>query len=229
MNIATWMTLSVEHLVQEVFAVVLDLGAPDQAAGVVDQDVDPAEAGERVGDDALDVGALGDVAADQQRFAARRLDLARDCFRGFLAGVVVNHDLAALRRERARGGGADAGRRAGDERRPCSSDPRPSLLHRLVESIVLRARGSSPRAAAHAARSRRGTRRPLRGSPRSPRGAESSCDARVRRAAKAPVARTAPARPAGCGISGSTRRAAAPTRRAPRRPCCGSSRANWCA
>jgi len=57
--------VKVEHLVQEVFAVVFDLGPLDQAPGVIDQNVDAAEAGQRVGDDALDVGAFGDVTANQ--------------------------------------------------------------------------------------------------------------------------------------------------------------------
>src|SRR5690606_10046576 len=54
--------------------------------GVVDQDVDAAEGGQRLGKETLHRVRVADVALDAERAAAQRLHLGHDAFRGqFLA------------------------------------------------------------------------------------------------------------------------------------------------
>src|SRR6266496_4808024 len=106
-----------EHLLDIRLGVVLDPRPADESARVVDEHVDAAELAERLGDDLLDRPALRDVAADEGRLAAQRLAVRRHGFRRLAAGVVMDDQATAKTRERARGGRAYPGRRAGDENR----------------------------------------------------------------------------------------------------------------
>ena len=95
-----------------------------QDAGVVDEDVEPAERVDRVLDEAAGAGEVGDVLAVGDGLAARGLDLGDDLLRrrqvGALAGEraaeVVDDDLRAGRGERERVRAADAAPGAGDDR-----------------------------------------------------------------------------------------------------------------
>jgi hypothetical protein len=104
-----------QHPVDVLERVILDLDAAQHAAGVVDEDVDPSVRRHCFGDDPLDVGLLHDIAAGQHHLRAQGLDVGRHRFGGIAARVVMHDDPAALLRERARRGCADAGGRPGDE------------------------------------------------------------------------------------------------------------------
>ena len=80
-------------------------------AGDRGADVDPPERRARLGEEPVDLELVGQVGLQHRRAAERGGDLARP----LLAAVVVDGDARALGRERARAGGADAARRAGDE------------------------------------------------------------------------------------------------------------------
>lgn len=90
----------------------------EHQARVVDQAVEAAESGRRLGDDALAVGRAHDVAADGNRFAARGLDLLRHRPRRVLARVIADRDLGPLSGEPSREGRPDAGRASGDQDDP---------------------------------------------------------------------------------------------------------------
>ena len=87
----------------------------EHQAGVVNQAVEAAESGRRLGDDALAVGRARDVAPDGNRFAARSLNLLRQRSRGVLARVIADPDLGPLSGEPPRDRRPDAGRASGDQ------------------------------------------------------------------------------------------------------------------
>ena len=84
-------------------------------AGVVDEDVEPAERLLRLGEQALDVGLLRHVGLDGDGLAALAGDLGDDAVGPFLAGGVVDDDGRPLGRQVPGDGGADALGRAGDD------------------------------------------------------------------------------------------------------------------
>ena len=87
--------------------------------GVVHQDVEPAHRLRRIGDELGAERLVADVAGQRGRLAARILDQAHDLARiRLLDGKVVEGDVRALPREGDRGGTADAGVAAGDQRLP---------------------------------------------------------------------------------------------------------------
>ena len=94
---------------------------PPQRTGVVDEDVDAAEALEGAGGDGLDLRLVAHVARHGQRPAAGRLDLGGDLVdragellrRGLAARG--DDDGAARPRQAERDGPADAAARAGDD------------------------------------------------------------------------------------------------------------------
>ena len=106
---------STRSTLQEVGLAVLLDRLEDHDPGVVDDDVEPAVAGDRGVDRALDVGVDGDVAGRRHRLAhaggVQLLDRARRAFRL----VVGDDDAGAVAAEAQAGRQADAGRAAGDD------------------------------------------------------------------------------------------------------------------
>src|SRR5262249_27547951 len=94
-----------------------------QDAGIVDQTVDPAEGGERGGDDLVGVLRLGDRERRGDRLAAGALDLVDHRLRrsGVGAGAleartdVADDDARPFLRQQERNGAADAAAGAGDD------------------------------------------------------------------------------------------------------------------
>ena len=87
--------------------------------GVVDEDVDPAELGDRSLDDVAAIRLVGHVARQRDAGAFRILDEPQRRVRVvLLLGEVRDRDVGALARERQRYGSADAGVAAGDQRAP---------------------------------------------------------------------------------------------------------------
>ena len=96
-----------------VIAVIVDRHAHGNA-GIVDDDIEPAEMGGDVVDDRRDIVAAGDVEPPGFcNFAARR-DFGGYGF-GAVGGKIGDRDLGALGGEHARGGAAHAARSTGDE------------------------------------------------------------------------------------------------------------------
>ena len=96
-------------------------------AGVVDEDVEAAEPGDRVGDQLLAERFVADVARQGHRLAAGRLDQLHDLARvWFLGGQVADRDVGAFARIGDRRGPADAGVAAGDERLAPARRPEPT-------------------------------------------------------------------------------------------------------
>jgi hypothetical protein len=85
-------------------------------AGVVDEDVDPAERLLRLGEQAADVGRPGHVGLHREGPAALARDLGDDPVGPLLAGGVVDDDGRALGGQLLCDGGADPLGRAGDNR-----------------------------------------------------------------------------------------------------------------
>ena len=82
-------------------------GPPDQDAGVVHDDVEPAQAGDGLLDDPAGVGGLGDVADDPERADATALDAPNGGLEiGRLREAVS--DGAVVRRSEVGGGDVDA-------------------------------------------------------------------------------------------------------------------------
>jgi hypothetical protein len=98
----------------------LEVGRVDRGQegepGVVDHDVEPAEARRRRRDDLRDAGAVGDVHRPAVRAAAGGQDLADDCVDPFRRAV-GDGDVRALVGEEVGGRAAHAARGAGDDRR----------------------------------------------------------------------------------------------------------------
>ena len=84
-------------------------------AGIVDEDVEPAEGGMGFGDDGGDRRLVGDIEGEGRRLAACRRDFIGDGFRR-AAVDVGDRDAGARRGERGRRDPADAGAGAGDQR-----------------------------------------------------------------------------------------------------------------
>ena len=85
------------------------------AAGVVDQDVDLAEGGQRRVDQRLPGGIAGDIAGHAHRAAAGGHDGLGHRIGGLLLQVADHHRRAGLR-EQLGDAAADAGAAAGDDR-----------------------------------------------------------------------------------------------------------------
>ena len=83
-------------------------------AGIVEGDVEPAEALGRSGDEGAVVGLVADVAGQGHGLAAGGLDLG-DERRKLGLPPRPDHHLCAFRGEQPRGDAADAGARAGDD------------------------------------------------------------------------------------------------------------------
>ena len=106
-----------QHLVDQRLVQLAQQRPADQAAGVVHQDVDAAVAeAQRLGDQPIDVGLLGDVGLHRDRAPAERLDLLHGGLGLGGAAGVVDDDVGAVARELERDGAADVARSAGDER-----------------------------------------------------------------------------------------------------------------
>src|ERR1019366_2905574 len=96
-----------------VIAVAVD-GGCDRNAGVVDDNIDPAEMRRDLVDDSIDVIAVGNVQRPGFRGSAPSRDLCGDGVSA-CGGIVRHGDAGAFGREHPRGGAADAAGRAGDE------------------------------------------------------------------------------------------------------------------
>jgi hypothetical protein len=101
-------------------------GRPEQHhAGIVDKNVQATELSHRAIDCGAGLIAIRDVSFDRQRAAALLADVVRERLETRFASG--NHrDRGAQAGERARGGGADAAARAGDQR------------HHAVQWVILR-------------------------------------------------------------------------------------------
>jgi hypothetical protein len=121
-----------DHGFQILVGVLGDRRAPDQPAGVVDEDVESAECDDDRSDDRLRGTRPGHVTGHQHGLAAGVADVVDNRFGRALAGVVVDRDACAVGAERTRGRGPDAGARAGDQNH---------LALQIVDQIVLRCRG----------------------------------------------------------------------------------------
>jgi hypothetical protein len=84
-------------------------------AGVVDHDVEAAEAGDGRGDEALEVGHLADVGVDADDLVAERGDLLLEGLRGLRVGDVVDGEAGALAGQLEHDGEADAAISTGDD------------------------------------------------------------------------------------------------------------------
>ena len=84
-------------------------------AGVVDEDVEPAEGLFGFGEETVDVGLFGDVALDGDGFAALGGDFGDDFVRAGLAGGVIDDDGGAFGARCFGDGSADAFGGAGDD------------------------------------------------------------------------------------------------------------------
>ncbi len=89
------------------------LGAEDLHAGVGDDDVEAAEVGEGLVEEAGDLRHLGDVGLDGDGFAAGRFDGRHHFVGGRGAVGVVDDDAGAALAELERHGGAEAAAGAG--------------------------------------------------------------------------------------------------------------------
>jgi hypothetical protein len=83
--------------------------------GVVHQDVDRAPLGDGLVDQALDVLSLAQIGADDDRVAARGLDLGRDLLSGPRGRSVVDDDAGSRGSQGERDGAADAAGGARDD------------------------------------------------------------------------------------------------------------------
>ena len=110
------MQIDLEDVVPVVVAMRGGRLAADQP-GVVDQDVDPAERGERLGHQAIGRRAIGEIGGDGDRAAAGPLGnrVGGSRRRPFTR---VQHDVGAGAGQRDRHAGAESARRAGHERDP---------------------------------------------------------------------------------------------------------------
>ena len=97
---------------------IVDLGqrlARDQSAGIVDEHVDAAEAGDEVGDQTLALRGFGKVGSEEfgvTTVGAQRRNDRVNVLRGLAA---VDSDLGALPRESLRRGQADPRGRSGNQ------------------------------------------------------------------------------------------------------------------
>ena len=108
------MTLSCEDAVEALLGQLLERLRQVAHAGVVDEDVEAAEALLRRLDHRLDVGGAGDVGAHAEGGVAEHgVDPCRA-----LAVAVGDDHLRAFGDELARDAFAESGRRAGDDRDP---------------------------------------------------------------------------------------------------------------
>ena len=98
------------------------------APGIVDQDVQSAQALHRLLHHLLAEGLVAQIAGDCQSHPAFRLDQRNDFARvGFLVGKVVDRHIGALARESDGGSAAHAGITSGDQCFPALQASRPSI------------------------------------------------------------------------------------------------------
>ena len=102
-----------EGLFQQRIVDFEEFGATDRGARRVEQEVDPAERGDRARHHVVDFGARSDVGTKRERLAAGAVD-GRRSVAGALFVDVGADDIGSLAGEDQRGGAADAARRAGD-------------------------------------------------------------------------------------------------------------------
>ena len=115
-----------------------------QNAGIVDQDVDPAEGRQRGLDDLVGILGLGDGERRCDRLAAAGLDLLDHVMRraGIRAGAfqaradVADDDAGAFLREQQRNTAADAAGRTGDDCDFAGDHPRSHLDPRSTNPAV---------------------------------------------------------------------------------------------
>ncbi len=105
--------VDIEHRLELLVAGLVDAAVP-HIARVVDQNVDTTESIEHVGDDAIAVVRLADVAGEDRRAAPLGLDLGGDPPSRIFVDV-GNHDGRSRGGEFASEGGSDAPPSAGDE------------------------------------------------------------------------------------------------------------------
>jgi hypothetical protein len=97
-----------------------------QDAGIVDQDVEPAEGFDRMVDQVLGAGPVADVVAVGDRLAARRADFRHHLVGGRGVGAaavdacaeIVDHDLGAVRGQHQRMLAPQSPAGAGHDRNP---------------------------------------------------------------------------------------------------------------
>ena len=107
--------VEIEHLVVKLVVEILVAEAPDQAAGIVDEDVDAAERRSGVIDDLGGTVRSGHVTGHQGGKALLVLDAFDDLLRRHNVAVAVHGNAGAERAEGPRQLRPDADRRAGDE------------------------------------------------------------------------------------------------------------------
>ncbi|MBI3104147.1 MAG: hypothetical protein HYY95_00905 [Candidatus Rokubacteria bacterium] len=90
-------------------------------AGVVDEDVDPAEGGDDGRDDLVHLGARGHVERPARGRAAARADLRRHAGRA-LSAAIGHRDGRAVLGQRERDGAADADTAAGRDERDLAAE-----------------------------------------------------------------------------------------------------------
>jgi hypothetical protein len=108
--------VEVDDGVEEFVVKRLDWPAGHHATGIVHQHVQLSECLHRAADQVFRRIGFGDVALEQERFAAGATNPVRDALRRFAAGVIVNRDFHASRTEGSGDCTADAGGSARDER-----------------------------------------------------------------------------------------------------------------
>src|SRR5262245_12093184 len=86
---------------------------PDRS--IVDQDVNPAELGQRPGGPRLDLGLFADVGEYRDRFDTKIADLTRDGLSLLLIRARVDHDMRAFAGELQHGRSTDIAPRSGDQ------------------------------------------------------------------------------------------------------------------
>ena len=102
-------------LIRGTRAVQILVGAEFGGAGVVDQHVQAAELRQGRFHQGLALGVVGHVRLLNQGADAERLAILGHGAGALFVTAVIDHYVAALLREQTGGGGADAGRRTGDQ------------------------------------------------------------------------------------------------------------------
>ena len=105
--------IDVEDEIVVGFGDVPEIGAAFEA-GVVDEDVDAAESGDRVGDEFLALVDFADVGLEGGGFAAELLNHGDDFVGACFVGAIAERDVGAFASETLDDGAADALVAAGD-------------------------------------------------------------------------------------------------------------------
>jgi hypothetical protein len=114
--------IGVEHALPQLFGDQIELGGRDGPphagrAGVVDQEVEPAERADRPFDHRLAPAGLAHIAGRCDHLEAGCAELLHRLGPACVARQVVDRDLGAEAGQHRRRGETDAGGRAGDQRR----------------------------------------------------------------------------------------------------------------